>query len=387
MKKSKLILIIVSVVCIILGSAVAVGAYFSLKNDASSQLSAIHFEQTTHTVDQPFTNLNIRTVNSSIEILPSPDGVCRIICDDSEKLYHSISVTESVQGVQLNINQQEDWQWFEMLYGLYRTEDIRLRVYLPEREYALLHADSVSGDITVSPDFCFETVNTHTSSGNTKLTGLKANYLTVGTVSGDLDLRNVEAANDIYAQNASGFTQMEHATAPNITISTSSGGTVLDQICSDFLHISSVSGAVQVFSGKVRDESYFESGSGHIEITASECGEHVMLTVSGSVTLQKVSGISLNISTSSGDILIEEALYSENVLCHTDSGAILFTGLDAANMEFLSTSGSVAGNLLSPKNFITETVSGFVDVPRSEESNGTCHISTVSGNIDIAIEP
>ena len=387
MKKAKLILIIVSVFCIVLGTAMAAGAYLSLKNDASGQLAALKFVETTHTIEEPFTKLNFRTVNSSIEILPSPDGVCRVVCDDNEKLYHNISVTESVQGVQLNISQQDDWKWYEMLYGLYQTEDIKIQVYLPESEYELLHADSTDGDITVAPDFRFQTVNTHASSGNAMLTGLKADYLTAGTVSGDLVLRNIEAASDVYAQNSSGFIQAEYVTAPNITVSSSSGGTVLDSISSDFLHTSSVSGEIRVLNGSFRDYSYFETGSGYITITDSQCGENVILTVSGNVTLQKVGGSSLHISAPSGEILIEDALYSENVLCHTDSGAILFRGLDAENLEFHSGSGGVAGNLLSPKNFVIETTSGFVNVPRSEESNGICLVTTFSGNIDIAIEP
>ena len=101
MKKSKVILIIISLVCILIGAAMVTGAYFSLVNDASGQLAALEFQEKTHTVTEPFTKLNIRTVNSSIEILPSSDGTCRIVCDDNEKLYHDFSVTESPQGIQL----------------------------------------------------------------------------------------------------------------------------------------------------------------------------------------------------------------------------------------------------------------------------------------------
>ena len=387
MKKSKVILIIISLVCILIGAAMVTGAYFSLVNDASGQLAALEFQEKTHTVTEPFTKLNIRTVNSSIEILPSSDGTCRIVCDDNEKLYHDFSVTESPQGIQLNINQRDDWQWYEMLDGLYRVDELKLQVYLPETEYDLLHANSASGDITIAPDFRCRTVSTYTAGGNTKITDLQTGHLTANTVSGDLILRNIEAAEDAFLESISGFMQIENLNATNVTTHSSSGGAALENVSSDFLHTSSVSGDIRVFNGSFRDYSYFETGSGHIEIVSSECGDQTTRTVSGNVSLQNVSGTCLSINTSSGEIIISDALYSENVLCHTGSGAILFTGLDAANLEFLSTSGGVSGNLLSPKNFITETVSGFVNVPRSDESNGTCHVSTVSGNISIAIEP
>ena len=387
MKKSKVILIIISLVCILIGAAMVTGAYFSLVNDASGQLAALEFQEKTHTVTEPFTKLNIRTVNSSIEILPSSDGTCRIACDDNEKLYHDFSVTESPQGIQLNINQRDDWQWYEMLDGLYRVDELKLQVYLPEAEYDLLHANSASGDITIAPDFRCRTVSTYTAGGNTKITDLQTGHLTANTVSGDLILRNIEAAEDAFLESISGFMQIENLNATNVTTHSSSGSAALENVSSDFLHTSSVSGDIRVFNGSFRDYSYFETGSGHIEIVSSECGDQTTRTVSGNVSLQNVSGTCLSISTNSGEVLVTEAMYKVTALCHTTSGPILFTGMDAENLEFLSTSGDVSGNLLSPKNFIVDTTSGYVAVPPSDETAGTCHIRTASGNISIAIEP
>ena len=387
MKKSKVILIIISLVCILIGAAMVTGAYFSLVNDASGQLAALEFQEKTHAITEPFTKLNIRTVNSSIEILPSSDGICRIVCNDNEKLYHDFSVTESPQGIQLNINQRDDWQWYEMLDGLYRVDELKLQVYLPEAEYDLLHANSASGDIKIAPDFRCQTVSTYTASGNTKITDLQTRHLTANTVSGDLILRNIEAAEDAFLESISGFMQIENLKATNITTHSSSGGAALENVSSDYLRATSVSGEIRVMGSNFCDTSYFETGSGSIEIVDSNCGEQSVNTVSGNATMQDVSGSSLNARSSSGDISLWDTLYSGNVLCHTVSGEIQFTGLDAQMLEFLSTSGDVSGNLLSPKNFIVDTTSGYVAVPPSDEKAGTCHIRTVSGNISIAIEP
>lgn len=386
MKKSKKILIIISVACILIGATMVTGAYISLVNDASGQVSALKFREETHTITEPFTKLNIRTINSSIEILPSSDGICRVVCKDSEKLYHSFSVTESVQGVQLNINQHDDWQWYEMLDDLYRTDDISLRIFLPEAEYALVHADSASGDITIAPDFHFQTVNTYTSSGNTKISALHADNLSICSTSGDISISSAEVTQDVFLENISGFTRAEDIHAANATTYASSGDTALENVSSDYLRATSVSGEIRVMGGNFRETSYFETSSGNIEIVNSNCCEQTVQTISGSVTLDRVTGSSLNTRTSSGAVSLLDALYSGNILCHTVSGEILFTGLDAQMLEFITSSGEVSGNLLSQKNFIVETTSGYVAVPPSYESAGTCHIHTVSGNISIAIE-
>ena len=387
MKKGKMILIILAVVLIITGGAMMAGAYLSLENNASSQLAAMEFVEKTHTVTDDFTMIRISTINSSIELLPSPDGVCRIVCDDNEKMYHKISVDEFETGAQLNIDQHDDWEWYEMLYGLYREEDLLLRIYLPKAEYALMHLDSSSGDITIAPDFKFDTLATLTGSGNASLIDLSVKNLTIQSSSGDIMLRNVEAESDVSAETISGFTRIENLQATNVTVASSSGDMNLELIASNYLRATSSSGNIMVFESSFHDTSYFENISGSIEIVDSDCGDQTVQVISGSVTLQNVTGGSLNVSTSSGDISLWDTLCSGNVLCHTVSGEIVFTGTDAKNLELITSSGDVSGNLLSGKIFMTETSSGYVSVPPSNESAGTCHIQTVSGNINIAIEP
>ncbi len=382
MKKSKKILLIISVVSIFIGASMMLGAWCVLRNNAADAVAGLEFEEKSHVITDSFTKININTINSSIELLPSADGVCRIVCSDNEKLYHRISVA----GSQLNINQHDDWQWYEMLYGLFRKDNLSLRVYLPEAEYGLLHAHSSSGDITIAPDFRFQTANTYTASGNTKVTALYAENLTVCSVSGDLILRDLEAAEDAFIESISGFTQVENLKAANITTHASSGSTVLENLSSDYLRATSVSGEIRMFNGNFRNTSHFETSSGNIEIVDSACGEQAVDTVSGNITLQNVSGSSLNVRTSSGSISLFEALYSGRCLCNTVSSEIVFYGLDAEALELFSSSGDISGNLLSSKNFITETGSGLVIVPPSDEESGTCYVSTVSGNINIAID-
>lgn len=386
MKKGKMIMIILAVVFIITGGSMMAGAYLSMSKDASSQTAAMEFVENTHTVTDDFTTIRISTINSSIELLPSPDGVCRIVCNDSEKLYHKFSVNEFEMGAQLNIDQCDDWEWYEMLYGLYRADDLTLRIYLPKAEYTLVHLDSSSGDITIAPDFKFGTLSTNAGSGNTVLRNLFATHLTAQSSSGDISLCNVEAESDVFAETISGFTRIENLSALNLTVASSSGSTSLERITSDYLRATSNSGNIMVFDGSFHDTSHFENSSGSIEIMDSDCGDQTVQVSSGSVTLQNVTGSSLNVSTSSGDISLWDTLCSGNALCHTVSGEIMFTGLDAKNLEFITSSGDVSGNLLSGKKFITETSSGYVQVPPSDESAGTCHIQTVSGNISIAIK-
>jgi DUF4097 and DUF4098 domain-containing protein YvlB len=62
--------------------------------------------------------------------------------------------------------------------------------------------------------------------------------------------------------------------------------------------------------------------------------------------------------------------------------------LDAVDAETLilkATSGDVEGTLLSAKKFVTDTTSGEIRVPKSDESAGICEIKTVSGDVQIRV--
>lgn len=387
MKKSKKILLIVSVICILAGCAMMAGAWFRLVDMEPEELSTMKFEEKSHTITDTFSEIIINTSNSSIEILPSADGSCRVVCDDNEKLYHEVSVQKTENGSLLYISQHNEWEWYETLGGLYWEEKPALKVYLPKTEYTILRADSGSGDITVAPDFSFHTVHTRSISGNTSLSDMEVENMMVYSSGGDIALRSIQVEQDAYLENVSGFTQVENLTASALTTFASSGDTVLEKVSSGYLNMSTVSGHMRIYSGNFSDTSHFETSSGFIEITDSVCGDQTLYSVSGDVTLQTVQASGMELGSSSGTLSLWDVICSGNAHFDTVSGEIMFSGLDAENLGLVTSSGDVSGDLLTPKIFFTETSSGYVEVPPSDEDAGICHVSTASGNINIVIKP
>lgn len=387
MKKSKKILLAVSVICILAGLAMMAGAWLTLLDMDSGEVAVMQFEQKAHTITDPFSQIIINTVNSSVEILPSTDGSCHVICDDNEKLYHEVTVQKTEEGTLLHISQHDDWEWYESLGGLHWDKAPALKVYLPMTEYEILHASSGSGDITVAQDFRFHTVFTLSTSGNTALSNLKAEHLTARSSGGDIIIRSIQASQDVFLENVSGAMQIENLTAVNLTTGTSSGITVLEDASSEYLNMSTVSGHIRIHRGNFTGTSHIESSSGYVEISDSVCGDQTLLSVSGSVTLQTVQTTAMELHSSSGTLTLWDVICDGNAHFDTVSGEIMFSGMDAKNLELISSSGDVSGDLLTPKNFITKTSSGYVEVPPSVEDAGTCYVSTASGNINIVITP
>ena len=387
MKRFKKIALIVSVICILAGLCMVAAACFSLRDTDPRELSTMQFQEETCLITDSFDCIEIYTMNSSVEILPSGDGTCRIVCDDSEKLYHEISVRDTAEGTTLSIVQHSEWKWYESMWGFCWDKDPIVTVYLPEAEYNTLSVTTSSGDITVTPGFRFQVTGIGTASGDIALSELSTEDLNVTSSSGNMDVRSVQAELQVYLETVSGFMQAEDLTTADLTLASSSGDIVLENAAAEHLGLSTVSGNVTVSGGSFSGSSCFETSSGYVEILDSSCGEQILQTTSGDLTLQNVKNSTLNVSSSSGCVELRDSICEGEVLFMMVSGDVTFSGADAACMDIMTSSGNVTGTLLTPKNFVTETSSGYVEVPYSDRNAGTCSIQTVSGDIHIALQP
>lgn len=66
------------------------------------------------------------------------------------------------------------------------------------------------------------------------------------------------------------------------------------------------------------------------------------------------------------------------------TGDVEFDGSDADEITVKTSTGDVRGTLKSEKVFLTDTSTGWINVPKTT-SGGRCEITTSTGNIDIAI--
>ena len=297
MKESKKKWIIASAVCVLIGGFIVFGAAAAVDFDFTAFNSENTYEKT-YAVSEGFENINIETAESDINFIIS-DGVCKVVCTESDKVSYSVSA----DGATLNIIMEDNRRWYEHISFMYGYDNWEITVYLPKSEYKKLKAKSSGGDISVSDDFAFEvlelgctsgdieaysdvsdTVTVSTSSGNICISGQSANLIKLNTTSGGIEL------NDVYARSAelkstSGNIEIERTEASeNIKINTTSGAVSLLSCDSENIEIKTTGGNV---SGYLMSEKDFtvNTSSGDIDLP------------DGSSSRQKCI-----VSTSSGDI-------------------------------------------------------------------------------------
>ena len=242
---------------LLIGAVLSVGA-LAVNGFSLDGLEGVSYQEVTDTPEGEFDRLDVSAVDADIRIQPAQDGVCRVVCDETERWHYSVEVQDGVLTVHSDAN------WGTGIH--FNTKSPRLTIQLPERDYAELKLHSVSGDVDVT-GLRIDALVLDTTSGEVELEKLTLGSLDVETVSGDVDLKDSVATGDVRIRSTSGEIELENADAANFEIST-------------------VSGDVE---GTLRSGKSFD-----------------VHTVSGDVKLpQSISGGTFKASTTSGDVEIK----------------------------------------------------------------------------------
>ena len=107
MKKSKKILITVAVILIAVGMICGFCGIYSLGFNFN-EISTSDFVTHTYTVEDDFTNIIIEEAESNINFYKSNDDKCRVLCDEREKVTHTV-VNENNT---LTVRVKDERNWF-----------------------------------------------------------------------------------------------------------------------------------------------------------------------------------------------------------------------------------------------------------------------------------
>ena len=188
MKKSKKILITVAVILVAVGMICGFCGIYSLGFNFN-EISTSDFVTHTYTVEDDFTNIIIEDAASNINFYKSNDDKCRVLCDEREKVTHTV-VNENNT---LTVRVKDERNWFERINIGFFVSDMRVSVYLPKNKYDSLNAASMSGDIDVANEFTFDNAKVGSISGDVSVKADVKQELNISSTSGDVCNINISA--------------------------------------------------------------------------------------------------------------------------------------------------------------------------------------------------
>ncbi len=285
-----------------------------------TKLSTAKFETNTYEVREEFSNIWIKTDTADILFAPSDDGICRVVCYEQENEKHSVAV----QNDTLTVNVVNRRKWYEYMGITIGTP--KIRIYLPNAEYASLYIKESTGDIEIPKDFMLESIHISNSTGDIKNEASASGVVKIDTNTGNIHVENVSAG------------------SLDLSVST-----------------------------------------GKITVSGVSCEGDVTVSVStGKTELTDVACKSIVSRGSTGDASLKNVIATEKISVERSTGDVKLESCDAGELFLKTDTGDVAGTLLSEKVFIIEADTGSVNVPQTL-SGGKCEIITNTGDIKIEI--
>lgn len=261
MKKSTKTSLLVSLILVIVGAISIFIALLGVGFDMR-KFSNMTFEKKVFDITDSFFDVHITEISDDIEIYRSDNESCKIICYDSDRIYHECNVNNDGQ---LMIFCRDDRPWYEKI-GFFYKEIEKIQVYLPKNSYKELYAYSTNGDINVPKDFTLNAAHLSTVNGKVNLDADVIQNLTAETTNGDIIL-NGELNGKIHALTTNGkiiSTNIKNADWADFA--TTNGNIELDGDVIRQFEAYSVNGSIK-FGDVISDRIYMSTVNGDIKGT------------------------------------------------------------------------------------------------------------------------
>ena len=300
MRKTTVLWLIIAASLIFVGLGMF-AAVMAVNHWDFTKLSTVKFETNTYSISTEFTNISAKTDTADVIILPSHDGICKVVCYEQENEKHSVAIQDGT----LTINVLNEKEWYTYI-GI-STGTPKITVYLPDTEYSALSIAGSTGYIEIPKEILFERIDVLTSTGDVNTCASASEAISIKTGTGDIRVENVSA----------------------------------DRI------------DLSVSTGKISAQSILCKGEIQINVST------------GDAKLSDVTSKNITSTGNTGDILLENVIAAEAMSITRSTGDVTLVDCDGAKLLIQTDTGDVQGSLLSEKVFFVETDTGSVQIPKT----------------------
>ena len=318
MKGFKIAVIIIAVIFVIIGCAIAFFGMASIDFDFD-KLATNDAVTKEYTAEGEFDRIYVESILSEIKLVSSEDDTCRVMYTDTRKLVVSVSV----DGGELKVVQKDERKWYERI-GIFTTKT-EIVIYLPKEEYESLEVSNTVGDLYVQSGFTFGSasvdattgdveflasvkgrLNVNATTGDVEICGKNISDIHVESNTGDIELSSVTVANDIYLGATTGKVTVSDVTCRQIIAETTTGGVSLDDVVAlGTMKLNTSTGSVRIDMCDAAD-IYIETTTGSVTGTLLSEKQFFTKTGTGKVNVPPSgNGGRCEIETGTGSIRIE----------------------------------------------------------------------------------
>lgn len=288
-------LIITAISLIIIGLTVFTGAFAALGFDFS-KLNTLEYTSNTYTPEGEFDKIYIKADTADVEILPSQDGQCKVICEEKETAPHKVWIENGTLRIEVSRK-----KWYQKI-SFISIGDEKISVYLPSNEYASITVNTDTGDVKLPKDFTFDTIKLDTDTGDISCAAASEN-LVMTSDTGDVKLSG--SAGKIRIESNTGDITLSDVAGKKLVLETDTGDVLLKNTVIDgHFEAESDTGDIE-FKRFDATSMHIETDTGDVEGTLLSEKVFIVRTDTGDVDVPKsMSGGKCEIETDTGDVEI-----------------------------------------------------------------------------------
>ena len=276
----------------------------------------------TYDLNESFDNFNINTSISNVVFEVSTDGSKKVVCKETDKLYHDVKVVNN----ELQINFIDETKWYERIFN-FEFFSREVKIYLPAEAYGNLNIKASTGQVIIPTGFTFDSAEIKLSTGDISVASDVTNKIKITSSTGDIKL-NDNTAKEVELKASTG-----NVTLSNVTVT-----------------------------------------------------EDVTINVStGHINANNLKAENLTVNTSTGYVSLKKSLINKHLKIETDTGDVKFDEFDAETINIKTDTGDIRGTLLSSKIFYVSSHTGKTNYPHTT-TGGVCEIKTDTGDVVLTIK-
>lgn len=300
MKKATKVWLIVAAALMVAGVTLCAVCFVGIGFDVW-RFETVKYETNEYTVTESFENLIILTETANINLIPSEDGICRVVCFEQKNEKHEVSV----QDKNLTITYRDTRKWYEHIGIGFRSSSVT--VYLPQEEYNALTVQRSTGNAVIAKEFDFATAKVQGSTGNVSF---------YASVAGALEIK--QSTGDILVE-----------------------GSRLGS-----MKLTTTTGNIEVKSVVCASDAELSVSTGDAELIDVQCGALVS-------------------KGSTGELEMERVLATGKMSLARSTGNVELHACDASELWIHTDTGNVSGSLLTEKDFHASSDTGRIRVPET----------------------
>ena len=272
----------------------------------------------THIIDGNFQAIIVNVDETDVVILPSTDGICRVVCYEEENLNHNVFVYDHA----LSVTLPDQGKWIESLVLFHKRP--RIAVYLPPEEYAWLSINGKTGDVEIAEGFTFLLVNIERSTGDVKCIGSSSDIMQISTTTGDICVENVTTG-DFRLSVSTGNINLRNISCTEALVNATTGELLAQYINCQKLTSNGSTGDVTLENVIAEQSFSIKRSTGDVHLEGCDSGEIEIKTGTGHVTGSLLTGKDFLVHTNTGRVDVPQNVTGGKCEITTGTGNIKIT--------------------------------------------------------------